>query len=311
MTNKLLITGGNGFFGKHIQAAMQVANINYLAPKSSELDILNFNQLSSYLAENKPDTILHMAAKCTGILGNKHNPAVFIRDNTQMALNIYEAARQNNITNLSTLGSVCMYPKFCKTPFSEDDIWLGYPEETNAPYGIAKRSLLMLHQTYREQYNFTGTFFLPVNMYGFYDSFDPINSHVIPALIRKFTNAIEKNLLTVECWGTGSATREFLWAPDCAEIITKTVKSNFSHPTPINIGTGKDISIKDLSVLVAKLTGYTDNIIFTGEVSDGQPKRLLDVSRAKQLLNWEATTMLEDGLKQTIAWYQANKQNIP
>jgi nucleoside-diphosphate-sugar epimerase len=303
---KLFITGGNGFLGYHIKKELTKGSIDYLAPKSSELNLLNFEELSNYLQTNKPTTILHMAAYCGGILANKNSPADFLRENTQMGLNIYEAARLNDITNVYSLGSVCAYPVNCPIPFKEDSIWDGYPEKTNAPYGQAKRTLLMLGQAYREQYGFTGAHFIPVNMYGEYDHFDLVNSHVIPALINKMTHAKKTNANTVECWGTGNATREFLYGGDCAQAVVRAVISNLDTNLPINLGIGKDISIKDLAYLIAELTDYTGSIVFNHKVSDGQPKRLLDISRAKKLIDWEATTSLRDGLINTIAWYKAS-----
>lgn len=302
---RLLIAGAGGFLGSHILAEFSSSNINILSPTSKQLNILNFDCLYDYLYKYRPDTILHCAAKCGGILSNHNSPADFLRDNTQMGLNIYEAARMNNITNIYSLGSVCAYPVNCPTPFREDDIWNGAAESTNFPYGQSKRTLLMLGQTYRQQYRFTGAHLIPVNMYGERDNFDLTNSHVIPALIRKFLDA-KNNLQTVECWGDGSATREFLYAGDCAQAIVKAVMTGLNTDLPINIGVGKDISIKNLATLIAELTGYEGDIVFTGEVSNGQMKRLLDVSRARELLNWEATTTLRDGLIKTIDWYKSN-----
>ena len=303
---KVLITGANGFLGKHVIKQFFNYKIETLTPKSSELNVLNFDAVYEYLTFHKPDTILHMAAKCAGILGNRINPGEFLYANTQMGLNIYQAALLNKITRIYTLGSVCAYPKFCPAPFKEDDIWNGYPEETNAPYGLAKKVLLMLGQTYREQYGFSGAHLIPVNMYGEYDTFDPTYSHVIPALIRKFEEAkYAPGTPTVKCWGTGEATREFLYAGDAAEAIVKAVLTGFDSPLPVNLGTGKDISIKNLSYLIRDLVGCNAIINFTGEVSDGQPKRMLDVSRAKELLDWTAKTALVDGLQKTIDWYRS------
>lgn len=306
----IFITGGNGFLGKHVKNLMSYAKIPYVAPKSSQLNLLNFDKLCNYLDAYQPTSILHMGAICGGIVKNSHVPADFLRDNTQMALNIYESARRCNIKNIYSLGSVCMYPLHCPAPFKEDDIWNGPAEPTNFPYGQAKRTLMMLGQTYRQQYGFIGAHLIPVNMYGIYDSFDDEKSHVIPALIKKFIHAKENNLPYIELLGSGRATREFLFAQDAASAIVKVVSTNFDCDLPINLGVGKDISIKDLASLIKKLTECNVEIIFRDDGLDGQPKRLLDVSRAKSLLNWEATTSLTDGLKQTIEWYQANKHII-
>jgi GDP-L-fucose synthase len=311
---KIVITGGRGFLGKHVIRSfcekMGDAGHAIYQPSSTDMNVLDIINTRDYLNNIGADVILHMAAKCGGILANKNSPADFLRDNTQMALNIYEATHKCGIKSVYSLGSVCAYPKYCPVPFREDDIWNGSAEETNFPYGQAKRTLMMLGQTYRQQYGIGGAHLIPVNMYGEHDHFDLTNSHVIPALINKFDYAITNELPQVECWGTGEATREFLYAGDAADAIAKAVLINFDTNLPVNIGTGQEISIKDLSHLIGKLMGYNGEIIFTGEVSDGQPKRRLDVSRAKQLLKWESKTSLKDGLLQTIKWYQQNKNLI-
>lgn len=302
---RILVTGGTGFLGKHVVPKLETNQYEVWAPSSKELDMLDFAKFEDNVMRYHPDVILHMAAKCAGILGNRINPADFLRDNTQMALNVYEAARIHGIKKVYSLGSVCAYPKFCPTPFKEDDIWNGAAEETNFPYGQAKRTLLMLGQTYRQQYKMGGAHLIPVNMYGEYDSFDLIYSHVIPALIHKFVNAVDKDLPTVECFGSGNATREFLYAGDAAEAIVKAVETGLDTDLPINLGTGQDISIKDTAILIATLTDYKGEITFSGGL-DGQPKRMLDVSRAKKMLNWKAETSFLEGLLRTISWYRQN-----
>lgn len=306
---KIFITGGTGFLGKHVQNKLS-SKYDINAPSSLQLNILDEIKLINAIKDYNPDIILHMAASCGGILANKNSPADFLRDNTQMGLNIFEAARKTNVSHVYSLGSVCAYPKYCPIPFKEENIWNGAAEETNFPYGQAKRTLLMLGQTYRAQYGIGGAHFIPVNMYGEYDHFDLINSHVIPALIRKFMNAAEHDLPFVECWGTGGATREFLYAGDAATALEKAIDLKLNSDLPINLGIGQDISIKNLALLIKKLTNYNGEIIFTKEVSDGQPKRLLDVSRAKKMLDWTATTDFEEGLNKTINWYVSNKQLI-
>lgn len=307
--SKILVTGGTGFLGKHVVPKLKEQH-EVIAWSSKQLDVLDFEHFEFIVGNDKPDVILHMAAKCAGILGNRINPADFLRDNTQMALNVYEAARIHNIEKVYSLGSVCAYPKFCPAPFKEDDIWNGAAEETNFPYGQAKRTLMMLGQTYRQQYNMRGAHLIPVNMYGEYDTFDLTYSHVIPALIRKFEEAIRNNNKVVKCWGTGEATREFLYAGDCAEAISKVINDGLDTNLPINLGVGNDISIKDLACLISNLTGFQGEIVFTNEVSDGQPKRILDVSRAKEMLGWSAKTNFQDGLLRTIQWYRDNRQQI-
>lgn len=308
---KLLITGGTGFLGQHVSSRLIKETdeyyIRFITPSSSQLDLTNRLSTINFILDYKPDVILHMAALCGGILANKKRPADFLHKNLDMSSNIFDAALKAKCQYIYTLGSVCSYPKYCPTPFKEDSLWNGYPEETNAPYGIAKRVLLMLSQTYREQYNIGGAHLIPVNLYGEHDHFDLTNSHVIPALINKFTNAKEKKLPYVECWGTGEATREFLYAGDAAQAIVKSVLSNLDYEQPINLGTGVDISIKELANLIKGMTNYKGEIHFTGEVSDGQPKRVLDVSRAKKMLDWAAETNLIEGLQKTINWYRSDR----
>ena len=300
----LLITGGNGFLGKNILPILKNAGIRFWAPDSKTLNLLDYKTTYNIIKSYRPDGILHLAAKCGGILANKNSPADFLRENTQMGLNVYETARNCNIKYVYTLGSVCAYPKFCPTPFKEEDIWNGPAEETNFPYGQAKRTLMMLGQTYRAQYGIQGAHLIPANMYGKFDHFNLVNSHVVPALIKKILHA-KHHGSTVSAWGTGQATREFFYAEDAGDAITEAIIQKLNVDSPINLGTGYEISIQDLAELISKLTGYTGEINFTNEVSDGQPKRRLDTSKAKELLGWEAKTTLEDGLQTTIDWYQS------
>lgn len=307
---KILVTGGTGFLGKHVINAM---NQTYLstqgvwAPSSKDLNLLNSDSVYE-IVQYEPDVILHMAAVCGGILANKNSPADFLHKNVDMTSNVFCAAKalkkMTKEIKVYTLGSVCAYPKFCPVPFKEDDLWNGYPEETNAPYGIAKRLELMMSQTYREQYGIGGAHLIPVNLYGEYDHFDPINSHVIPALIRKFEDANRAGLGHVKLWGTGQATREFLYAGDAAEAIVRAIVTDLDSTVPINLGTGQDISIENLAYIIKDLTDSRAYIQFTGEVSDGQPKRMLDVTRAKEALSWQAKTDLKEGLLRTIKWYR-------
>ena len=305
--NSILITGGNGFLGKNLQKILISNDCKFFFPSSEEVNCLNEQSLIDFIHQNRIDIILHMAAKCAGIGGNANNPAVFLRDNTQMALNIYEAARKCGIKKVYSLGSVCMYPLNCPTPFKEDDIWNGKPELTNAPYGQGKRTLMMLGQTYRQQFDIGGAHLIPVNLFGPGDHFDLQNSHVIPALINKFDAAIKSSSDEVECWGSGTTTsREFLYVEDCAEAISQTILSGFDCDLPINLGTGQEITIFDLAHLISQLMKYRGQITFNGKL-DGQPKRCLDVSRAKQMINWEAKTLLREGLIKTIEWYRNQK----
>ena len=313
---RILVTGGTGFLGKHLLP--KLVGHEVWAPSRREFNVENPECVWD-IGSFDPDVILHMAALCGGILANKNSPADFLHKNVDMASNIFHCAHvvqfKRKLQNregpkVYTLGSVCAYPKFCPAPFKEDDIWNGYPEETNAPYGMSKRLQLLLGQTYREQYGIGGAHLIPVNLYGEHDHFDPTNSHVIPALIRKFEDANRQGLGSVKLWGTGQATREFLYAGDAAEAIAKAITTGFDSPLPINLGTGKDISIEDLAWKIKRLTGSEAYIQFTGEVSDGQPKRMLDVSRAKELLGWTANTNFDEGLARTIEWYRENQQQI-
>jgi len=307
----LLITGANGMVGRNIQNVLKSKNIsgwNILTPSSQELNLLNEDNVQNYFYNNKPHVILHLAAVCAGILGNAKSPADFITKNLIMGTNIYNNCQHYGKTKkVYSLGSVCSYPVNCPIPFKEEDLFNGRPEPTNEAYGESKRALLIMSQSYRYQYNLGGAFFMPVNMFGLYDSFNESKSHVIPALIKKFVNAAENNLPEVMCHGTGVATREFLFAGDCAEVIIDSIFEEFDHNEPINLGTGMEISIKNLAELIARLTNYNGQIVFNADQFDGQPKRCLDVSRAKKLLNWAAKTSLEDGLIKTINWYKANR----
>ena len=308
--------GPNGFLGHHVRKVFEnydhLYNLYNLYCFGKEYDFTNFNDAYAALYDTNADILVHMAAMCGGILANKNSPADFLAQNTLMGINAYEATlkyakRYKKNMLVYTLGSVCSYPLNCPVPFKEDDIFSGFPEATNAPYGQAKRTLLMLGQAYREQYGIGGAHLIPVNMYGEYDHFDLTNSHVIPALINKFATAIKLNRAAVQCWGNGTATREFLYAGDCAEAIFKAINYRIDTPLPINVGTGEEISIKDLAYLIKNLTGFQGEIEFTNEVSNGQPRRRLDVTRAQALLGFTATTSLKDGLKKTIEWYNSTR----
>ncbi|HEY5267652.1 MAG TPA: NAD-dependent epimerase/dehydratase family protein [Candidatus Saccharimonadales bacterium] len=320
---KLLITGGHGFLGKHVISEFEKHNYivftqlkdlenhqntkNIIwSPNRQELDLTNACNSNEWTNSYQPDVIVHMAALMGGIMANRLRPADFMLENVQMAINIMVACHKSNCKKFYGIGSVCAYPKHCPVPFKEDDLWNGMPEETNAPYGASKRFLMMLQQGYRQQYDIGGAHFLLVNLYGEHDNFNSLTSHVIPALIKKCLHAKENNLPIVEVWGSGSATREFLHARSAAQAIVKSVLMNLDTPLPINLGVGKDISIKELANLIAELTEFSGQLVFNHDL-DGQPKRLLDTSRAKELIDWEDKTDFKEGLKNVIKWYRGQQ----
>jgi len=251
----------------------------------------------------KPDIIIHLAAVVGGIGANREHPGKFFYENLMMGVQLIEEGRIQNIEKIVAIGTICAYPKFTPVPFKEDDLWLGYPEETNAPYGLAKKMLLVQSQAYRQEYNFNSIFLLPVNLYGPGDNFKPESSHVIPALIKKCVDAINNGDKYIECWGTGSASREFIYAPDAAEGILLATEF-YNGDEPVNIGAGFEITIKDLIEKIAMFTGFKGEIRWDPSKPDGQPRRCLDTSRAKRLFGFEAKTDFDEGLKQTVEWYK-------
>jgi GDP-L-fucose synthase len=314
MAMSILLTGASGFLGQHIrhEFATNHPTTNLLTPSSKQLNVLDYDGLYAYLLDQRPDKIIHAAALCGGIKKNSESPADFLHQNTQMALNIYEAARAANINYILGLGSVCMYGLIPPhIPFIEDDIWSSYPEKTNGMYGIAKRVLMLCSQSYRQQYGIRGCFLVPANLMGQFDHFDLEHSHVIPALIRKFDDAAQNSKPFVEVWGNrgSGVSREFLYAGDLAEVLAKAAVSSFDHPEPINIGTGVETTIDSLIELIARMTGFRGEVRYNGKL-DGQPKRVLNVDRAKELLGFQAKTSLKDGLAKTIQWYQEHKVEI-
>ncbi len=303
----VLITGASGFLGWHLRRALDNARVDYLAPSRQQLDLMEDPR--PYFEEHKPEAIIHLAAVCGGIGFNKKYPADLISANTRMAINLFDAVRLFHVDYLISLGSVCAYPKHTPVPFMETSLFDGFPEETNAPYGISKRLQLIMHQAYRAQYGLGGCHLVPVNMYGEHDHFDLENSHVIPALIRKFSEAKAEGRSEVECWGTGKATREFLYAGDAAKAIVRALKIRLDSAEPINVGTGEDTPIFDLAHNIAQTVGYTGEVVFTGEVSDGQPERRLNIDRALEWLGYQPTVDLDLGLSLTVEWY--NQQSEP
>lgn len=306
---RVVITGGTGFLGSHLHDAIikkKPASIHPIGLR--DYNLCDVDSIRSVLNDLKPNLVIHLAARVGGIGANREHPAEFFYDNLMMGVQLLHECWKAKVEKMVLLGTVCAYPKFTPVPFKEDDIWNGYPEETNAPYGLAKKMLLVQSQAYREQYGFNSIFLLPVNLYGPRDHFDPSISHVIPAIIRKCVEAKEQNKPHVEAWGDGSPTREFLYAPDAAEgIILATECYNKSEP--VNIGSAYEITIKDLTETIARLTGYTGDIRWNPDQPNGQPRRKLDVERARKEFGFTARTTFEEGLKETIEWYLDNRES--
>lgn len=303
---KVLVTGGNGFVGKHLVAKLESLGAEVTAPTRDEYNLVDNDQIIKMYKENPCDMVIHLAAVVGGIGINREHPGSFFYDNLMMGVQLIEQARQFNIPKFVALGTVCAYPKVIPIPFKEDDLWNGYPEETNAPYGLAKKMMLVQSQAYRQEYGYDSIFLLPVNLYGPGDNFNPDSSHVIPALIKKCVEAVETNAEYIEVWGTGKASREFLYVEDAVEGILLAAEK-YDSSEPVNLGSSNEIYIKDLVELIAKLTGFTGEIRWDSTKPDGQPRRKLDTSRAKKEFGFESQTSFEQGLKDTIDWYKANK----
>ncbi len=300
---RILVTGGSGFLGRHLIAGLETMGCaDVLAPSHKEVDLTNSETIDRYFEEHRPEVLIHMAAVVGGIGANRLNPGKFFYDNAIMGIQLIEAARRFGVEKTVVLGTICAYPKFTPVPFREEDLWTGYPEETNAPYGLAKKMLLVQCQAYREQYGMNGIFLLPVNLYGPGDNFDLESSHVIPALIRKCVEAVEAGREEIVLWGDGSATREFLYAEDAVEGILLATQS-YDKPEPVNLGSGMEISIRDLATLIADLTGFKGRIVWDTTKPNGQPRRCLEVSRAEREFGFRAATPFEAGLRKTIDWY--------
>jgi GDP-L-fucose synthase len=306
VTDRIIVTGGAGFLGSFVTEALRAKGYtNLVIPRRKDVDLTNEAAVEKLYKDVKPDAIIHLAAEVGGIGANRDNPGRYFFANMAMGLHLIEGARKYGLKKFVQVGTICAYPKFTPVPFREEELWNGYPEETNAPYGIAKKALLVMCQGYRQQYGLNASYLLPLNLYGPRDNFDLKTSHVIPALIRKTIGAKRAGRPTIEAWGTGSASREFLYVEDAAAGVVAAFEK-YDEPEPINLGAGREISIKALTELVARTAGYEGTIVWDPTKPDGQPRRCLDVSRAKQHLGWQSTTTLEDGLKKTIAWYEAN-----
>lgn len=308
-TDRILVTGGAGFLGSFVLEELRGRGYtDIVVPRRREYDLTQESSVEKLYRDFKPAVVMHLAAEVGGIGANRENPGRFFFANMAMGLHLIEHARKNgDVKKFVQVGTICAYPKFTPVPFKEEELWNGYPEETNAPYGVAKKALLVMLQAYRQQYGFNGIYLLPVNLYGPRDNFDLNSSHVIPALIRKCVEARDRGDEKIVAWGTGSASREFLYAKDCAEGLVAAMEK-YESPEPMNLGSGREITIKDLTEMVAKLSGFKGRIEWDATKPDGQPRRCLDVSRAKEHLGWTAGTKLEDGIRETIAWYEQNRK---
>ena len=309
---RVLLTGGGGFLGSFLRERLEeAAPAALFSPRRRELDLLDGAAVRAFLEEHRPDLVIHAAAVVGGIGANREHPGRFFYENALMGIQLIEEARRAAVEKFVCLGTICAYPKFAPVPFREDELWNGYPEETNAPYGIAKKALLVQLQAYRQEYGFAGIFLLPVNLYGPRDNFDLQSSHVIPAMIRKFLEARERGDGQVTLWGDGSPTREFVYVEDAAEGILLAAEK-YEGAEPVNIGAGREISIRDLAALIAEMTGFSGRIVWDAALPNGQPRRMLDVSRAAKEFGFRAATTLEEGLRRTVEWFaRSNGISMP
>jgi GDP-L-fucose synthase len=306
----VMVTGGAGFLGRHMVSVLERTGARRVCvPQRRDHDLRDRGQIAAALARCRPDVVIHAAGVVGGIGANRAHPGRFFYDNAVMGIELMEQARLAGVAKLVVVGTICSYPKLTPVPFREEALWNGYPEETNAPYGLAKKMLLVQGQAYREEYGFDVIHLLPVNLYGPGDDFDPARSHVIPALIRKCVEARDAGSPTVDAWGTGTATREFLYVEDAAHGIIAAAE-RYDGAAPINLGTGAEIRIRDLARLVAELVGYEGRFVWDATQPDGQPRRAVDASRAAAAFGFRATTDLHDGLRRTIAWYEANRSAL-
>ena len=305
---RVMVTGGAGFLGRAVVTRLSAEGADHVfVPRSKEYDLRTLDGVQRALADGRPEVVVHLAAVVGGIGANRENPGRFFYDNAIMGIQLMEQARLADVRKFVTVGTVCSYPKFTPVPFREDDLWNGYPEETNAPYGLAKKMLLVQGQAYRQQYGFDVIHLVPVNLFGPGDNFDPASSHVIPALIRKVVAAREQGAPSVEVWGTGSASREFLYVDDAARGIVLAAET-YDGAEPVNLGVGREITIRELVERICDLVGYAGEIAWDAGKPDGQPRRALDTSRAREAFGFSAAVTLEDGLRRTLDWYLADSE---
>lgn len=300
---RVLVTGGAGFLGSYVCDLLRGRSADVIVPRRRDVDLTEQQDVRTLMEEAGPQIVVHLAAEVGGIGANRANPGRYFYANAAMGINVIEESRRVGVDKVVQVGTVCAYPKHTPVPFREDDLWNGYPEETNAPYGIAKKSLLVMLQAYREQYGLNGIYLLPVNLYGPGDNFDLETSHVIPALIRKFVTARDSSAPSVDVWGTGSASREFLYVEDAARAIVLATE-RYDGADPVNVGAGREVTIRELVETIATITGFRGSIRWDRTKPDGQPRRMLDTSRARELFGFEAMVSLEDGLSRTASWWQ-------
>lgn len=300
---RILVTGGAGFLGSFLCPMLEALGAEVLVPRRQNFDLTEQSDVRRLMIESRPDAVIHLAAEVGGIGANRENPGRFFYANAAMGINLVEESRRSGVEKFVQVGTVCAYPKFTPVPFEEDHLWDGYPEETNAPYGIAKKALLVMLQSYREQYGLDGIYLLPVNLYGPRDNFDLQSSHVIPALIRKFVAARDSGSEYVDVWGTGSASREFLYVEDAARAIVLATE-RYDDPDPVNVGAGREVTIRELVEMIGALTGFDGEIRWDATKPDGQPRRMLDTTRARERFGFEAEVDLEDGMRRTIDWWE-------